>query len=299
MASRMRRRRRRPPARTSAAASSSPTSSCSSCGRSSLVVQQDVRRRARQPADRADRPRRRPTRCSSRSYVALWAVAINTVFGVGISLLLRALRLPRPRRPVGADRPAAVGLARRRRPRAAARLRRHQRPVRAGARVGRLPDRVRDAGHHHGHRLRQPAARDPRARAGAAGDRHRAGAGGAQPRRRAVADLPAHHAAVDQWALVYGVVLSLARSLGEFGAVKIVSGNIAEQTQTATLVVEQKYQDFEQGSAYATVVPARTDRGRGPRRRDHPPTQGRHRWGSRSAGSTRTSATSSRWRTST
>ena len=55
-----------------------------------------------------------------------------------------------------------------------------------------------------------------------------------------------------RWALVYGVVLSLARSLGEFGAVKIVSGNIAEQTQTATLVVEQKYQDFEQGSAYAT-----------------------------------------------
>lgn len=54
------------------------------------------------------------------------------------------------------------------------------------------------------------------------------------------------------WALVYGVVLSLARSLGEFGAVKIISGNLIGQTQTATLVVEQKYQDFEQGSAYAT-----------------------------------------------
>jgi sulfate transport system permease protein len=55
-----------------------------------------------------------------------------------------------------------------------------------------------------------------------------------------------------RWALLYGVVLSLARSLGEFGAVKVVSGNVAERTQTATLVVEQKYQDFEQGSAYAT-----------------------------------------------
>lgn len=55
-----------------------------------------------------------------------------------------------------------------------------------------------------------------------------------------------------KWALLYGVVLSLARSLGEFGAVKIVSGNVASQTQTATLVVEQKYQDFEQGTAYAT-----------------------------------------------
>ncbi|MCW2748013.1 MAG: sulfate transporter [Nocardioidaceae bacterium] len=55
-----------------------------------------------------------------------------------------------------------------------------------------------------------------------------------------------------KWALVYGVVLSLARSLGEFGAVKVISGNIAQQTQTATLVVEQKYQDFEQETAYAT-----------------------------------------------
>lgn len=55
-----------------------------------------------------------------------------------------------------------------------------------------------------------------------------------------------------RWALVYGVVLSLARALGEFGAVKIVSGNLIGQTQTATLVVEQKYQDFEQGTAYAT-----------------------------------------------
>ncbi|GGS36524.1 sulfate ABC transporter permease subunit [Actinokineospora fastidiosa] len=56
-----------------------------------------------------------------------------------------------------------------------------------------------------------------------------------------------------RWAVVYGVVLSLARSLGEFGAVKIVSGNLINRTQTATLVVEQKYQDFEQTTAYATA----------------------------------------------
>ncbi|MEH3032955.1 MAG: sulfate ABC transporter permease subunit [Aeromicrobium erythreum] len=55
-----------------------------------------------------------------------------------------------------------------------------------------------------------------------------------------------------KWALVYGVVLSLARALGEFGAVKIISGNVAGQTQTATLTVEEKYQDFQQGTAYAT-----------------------------------------------
>jgi sulfate transport system permease protein len=54
-----------------------------------------------------------------------------------------------------------------------------------------------------------------------------------------------------RWAVVYGLVLSLARSLGEFGAVKIVSGNLIGRTQTATLVVEQRYQDFQKGSAYA------------------------------------------------
>lgn len=57
-----------------------------------------------------------------------------------------------------------------------------------------------------------------------------------------------------KWAIVYGVVLSLARSLGEFGAVKIVSGNISDKTQTVTLLVEQKYQGFEQASAYALAA---------------------------------------------
>jgi sulfate transport system permease protein len=55
-----------------------------------------------------------------------------------------------------------------------------------------------------------------------------------------------------KWAVVYGVALSLARSLGEFGAVKIVSGNITGRTQTATLAVEAKYQNFQQSTAYAT-----------------------------------------------
>ena len=54
-----------------------------------------------------------------------------------------------------------------------------------------------------------------------------------------------------KWAVVYGVVLSLARSVGEFGAVKVVSGNITGQTQTATLAVEAKYQGFAQPTAYA------------------------------------------------
>ena len=54
-----------------------------------------------------------------------------------------------------------------------------------------------------------------------------------------------------KWAVVYGVVLSMARSLGEFGAVKVVSGNVLGQTRTATLAVEEKYLNFDKGGAYA------------------------------------------------
>jgi sulfate transport system permease protein len=56
-----------------------------------------------------------------------------------------------------------------------------------------------------------------------------------------------------RWAVIYGVVLSLARSLGEYGAVKVVSGNIVGKTQTATLIVEERYQNFDQPTAYATA----------------------------------------------
>ena len=56
-----------------------------------------------------------------------------------------------------------------------------------------------------------------------------------------------------RWAVVYGVVLSTARSLGEFGAVKVVSGNLLGETRTATLVVEEKYLNVDKGGAYATA----------------------------------------------
>ena len=56
-----------------------------------------------------------------------------------------------------------------------------------------------------------------------------------------------------RWAVIYGVVLSLARSLGEFGAVKVVSGNILGETRTASLVVEEKYLNFDKPGAYATA----------------------------------------------
>jgi sulfate transport system permease protein len=47
-----------------------------------------------------------------------------------------------------------------------------------------------------------------------------------------------------KWALAYGVVLSLARSLGEFGAVRVVSGSVPGVSQTLTLFVNDQYQEF-------------------------------------------------------
>jgi sulfate transport system permease protein len=54
-----------------------------------------------------------------------------------------------------------------------------------------------------------------------------------------------------RWALAYGMVLALARSLGEYGAVAVVSGRLVDQTQTLTLYVEERYQNFDQTAAYA------------------------------------------------
>ena len=57
-----------------------------------------------------------------------------------------------------------------------------------------------------------------------------------------------------RWGVIYGVVLCFARSIGEFGAVKVVSGNISGKTQTATLVVEQLYQNFNQAQAFTIAA---------------------------------------------
>jgi sulfate transport system permease protein len=55
-------------------------------------------------------------------------------------------------------------------------------------------------------------------------------------------------------ALAYGVVLALARSLGEYGAVAVVSGRLVGRTQTVTLLVQERYQNFDQQTAYACAV---------------------------------------------
>jgi sulfate/thiosulfate transport system permease protein len=59
-----------------------------------------------------------------------------------------------------------------------------------------------------------------------------------------------------KWALAYGVVLSLARSLGEFGAVRVVSGSVAGESQTPTLFVNDSYQEFGPVAEQSTFTAA-------------------------------------------
>ncbi|MGH3991210.1 MAG: sulfate ABC transporter permease [Pseudonocardiaceae bacterium] len=54
-----------------------------------------------------------------------------------------------------------------------------------------------------------------------------------------------------RWGLVYGIVLSTARAIGEFGAVSVVSGKISGETETLTLLVEKRFQNFDLAGAYA------------------------------------------------
>ena len=57
-----------------------------------------------------------------------------------------------------------------------------------------------------------------------------------------------------RWGVVYGVVLTTARCLGEFGAVSVVSGHIAGKTETLTQYVQGQYDGFNVPGAYAASV---------------------------------------------
>ena len=57
-----------------------------------------------------------------------------------------------------------------------------------------------------------------------------------------------------RWGLTYGVILSTARAIGEFGAVSVVSGNLIGQTQTLTLYVADRHQDFDEVGAFTAAV---------------------------------------------
>ncbi len=58
-----------------------------------------------------------------------------------------------------------------------------------------------------------------------------------------------------RWAVFYGLVLTAARALGEFGAVSVLSGNLIGSTQTLPLYIEQVYSNYQTTAAFAAAVP--------------------------------------------
>ena len=57
-----------------------------------------------------------------------------------------------------------------------------------------------------------------------------------------------------RWGVAYGVVLTMARALGEFGAVAVVSGHITGQTETLTLFVNRSFTNFDKAGAYGASL---------------------------------------------
>jgi sulfate transport system permease protein len=57
-----------------------------------------------------------------------------------------------------------------------------------------------------------------------------------------------------RWGLTYGIVLTIARTLGEFGAVIMVSSNLPGQSQTLTLLVADRYNRANEYGAYAIAT---------------------------------------------
>ncbi len=57
-----------------------------------------------------------------------------------------------------------------------------------------------------------------------------------------------------RWGVAYGIILTTARSLGEFGAVTIVSGKLTGKTETLTLHVEERIDSFDYVGAYTASV---------------------------------------------
>lgn len=57
-----------------------------------------------------------------------------------------------------------------------------------------------------------------------------------------------------RWSLLYGIILTNARAMGEFGAIVVVSGSIVGKTQTLPLFVEESYKQYHTQSAYSAAV---------------------------------------------
>jgi sulfate transport system permease protein len=57
-----------------------------------------------------------------------------------------------------------------------------------------------------------------------------------------------------RWGVIYGVILTTARAIGEYGAVAVVSGNVIGQTETMPLFVKRAYEGFDKQGAYSASV---------------------------------------------
>ena len=143
---------------------------------------------------------------------------------------------------------------------------------------GALPGDLLAARHGAGDDVRHAAVRGARGRAGAARDRHRAGGGRGDARRLAsgrrsgAITLPAIRVGV-----AYGVVLTVARSLGEFGALTVVAGGVPGESQTLTLLVHSRYiDDHNAFGAYSAVDRADGPRGPDPDPDDRPAEEATH-----------------------
>jgi sulfate/thiosulfate transport system permease protein len=53
---------------------------------------------------------------------------------------------------------------------------------------------------------------------------------------------------------LYGVLLTNARAMGEFGAVSVVAGNITGKTQTLPIFVEQAYKNYQTEAAFGAAT---------------------------------------------
>lgn len=185
--------------------------------------------------------------------VALWAVVVNTIFGVGMAILLVRHRFPGKRVLNSViDLPLAVS------------------PVVVGLALILVYGRFAPVGgwfFDHGVQIifSTPGmvmatvfvslplvVRSVEPVLAEMGDEqeqaaHTLGASGWQAFRRIT--IPGIRAA-----LAYGVVLCLARALGEYGAIAVVSGRLVGQTQTLTLFVEERFQNFREADAFAAAT---------------------------------------------
>ena len=77
-----------------------------------------------------------------------------------------------------------------------------------------------------------------------------------------------------RWGVAYGVVLTTARVLGEFGAVSIVSGSISGETETLPLFVAEAVRELQPAGRLRGLGPARPARAHHPAGNERPKTKG-------------------------